>query len=184
LRSQINDSQEIKISVNDMLIKACAKALIEVPHANVTWHETYLRYYKTCDISMAVAIEGGLVTPIIFGVENLSITEIAQKTKALIEKARLGKLQPQEYEGGSFSISNLGMFGIKNFQAIINPPQGCILAVGSGEKRVVVKNNTQTIATVMSVSLSVDHRSVDGALGAKFLQALKKYIENPILMFV
>ncbi|CAO4841182.1 MAG: Dihydrolipoyllysine-residue acetyltransferase component of pyruvate dehydrogenase complex [Holosporales bacterium] len=184
MRTQINQALQQKISVNDMLIKICAKTLQAVPKANVTWHEAFMRYYSTCDISVAVAVDGGLVTPIVFGSEKLSLSEISKTMKGLVEKARQGKLQPGEYEGGSFTLSNLGMFGIKQFSAIINPPQGCILAVGAGEKRVIVKNDQPTIATIMTVTLSVDHRSVDGALGAEFLKVFKNFVENPILMFV
>ncbi|CAO5677924.1 MAG: Dihydrolipoyllysine-residue acetyltransferase component of pyruvate dehydrogenase complex [Holosporales bacterium] len=182
LRQKLNEKSEIKISVNDMLIKIVAKCLIDVPKMNVTWHETHLRYYKSADISIAVAIDGGLVTPIIFNAHQQSFSDISKTTKALIEKARLGKLQPQEYEGGSFTLSNLGMFGIKNFQAIINPPQGAILAIGSSEQRIIVHENKPHVATIMTATLSVDHRSIDGALGALFLKHFKEYIENPILL--
>lgn len=184
MRAQINQALNQKISVNDMLIKICAKTLQAVPKANVTWHETFMRYYSTCDISVAVAMDGGLVTPIVFGAEKLSLSDISTTMKGLAEKARQGKLQPREYEGGSFTLSNLGMFGIKQFSAIINPPQGCILAVGAGEKRVIVKNDQPSVATMMTVTLSVDHRSVDGALGAEFLKVFKNFVENPILIFV
>lgn len=182
LRAELKDS--IKISVNDILIKICAKALQEVPKVNATWHDSYIRYYKNVDISVAVAIDGGLVTPILFNAEKLSLSDISTQVKALAEKARAGKLQPREYEGGTFTISNLGMYGVKSFSAIINPPQGCILAVGAGEKRMIVKNDEPKIATVMTVTLSVDHRTVDGALGAEFLQSFKKYVENPVLALV
>ncbi|MBP9753120.1 MAG: pyruvate dehydrogenase complex dihydrolipoamide acetyltransferase [Proteobacteria bacterium] len=184
LRHKINSKSDVKISVNDMLIKIVAKCLIDVPKMNVTWHDTHLRYYKNADISVAVAIDGGLVTPIIFNANTLSFSDISKTTKTLIEKARLGKLQPQEYEGGTFTLSNLGMFGVKNFGAIINPPQGAILAVGASEKRMIVKDDKPVIATIMSVTLSVDHRSVDGALGAEFLKHFKNYIENPIMLFI
>lgn len=184
LRAQINAEGGGKISVNDMLIKACSKVLQEVPEANVTWHDTYIRQYKNVDISVAVAIDGGLVTPVLFNTESMKLSQISTSVKALAEKARAGKLQPNEYEGGSFTISNLGMYGVKEFSAIVNPPQGCILAVGAGEKRVIVKNDKSEIATIMTATLSVDHRSVDGALGAQFLKSLKKYIENPVLTLV
>lgn len=184
MRQQINKAQDVKISVNDILIKACAKTLMDVPSSNVTWHDSYMRYYRSADISVAVAIDGGLVTPIIFSAEKQSLVDISKNMKVLADKARQGKLQPPEYEGGSFTLSNLGMFGVKQFGAIINPPQGCILAVGAGEKRVVVKNDHPTVATVMTVTLSVDHRSVDGALGAQFLSIFKQYIENPISIIV
>ncbi len=184
LRAQINAESCVKISVNDMLIKACSKVLQEVPETNVTWHDTYIRQYKNVDISVAVAIDGGLVTPVLFNTENMKLSQISTSVKALAEKARAGKLQPNEYEGGSFTISNLGMYGVKEFSAIVNPPQGCILAVGAGEKRMVVKNDKPEIAAIMTATLSVDHRSVDGALGAQFLKSFKKYIENPVLTLI
>lgn len=184
LRAQINAEGHHKISVNDMVIKVCSKVLQDVPETNVTWHDTYIRHYKHIDISIAVAIDGGLVTPVLFNTENMTLSEISTTVKALAEKARSGKLQPHEYEGGSFTVSNLGMYGVTEFSAIVNPPQGCILAVGAGEKRLIVKNEQAVIATVMTVTLSVDHRSVDGALGAQFLKCFKKYIENPVLILV
>lgn len=184
LRAQINAGGGVKISVNDMLIKACSKVLQDVPETNVTWHDSYIRQHKNVDISVAVAIDGGLVTPILFNTENMKLSQIATSVKVLAEKARAGKLQPSEYEGGSFTISNLGMYGVKEFSAIVNPPQGCILAVGAGEKRMIVRNDKPEIATIMTVTLSVDHRSVDGALGAQFLKSFKKYIENPVLTLV
>jgi pyruvate dehydrogenase E2 component (dihydrolipoamide acetyltransferase) len=184
LRTQINAEGSHKISVNDMVIKACSKVLQDVPEANVTWHDTYIRQYKNVDISVAVAIDGGLVTPVLFNTEHMKLSEISSSVKALAEKARAGKLQPHEYEGGSFTLSNLGMYGVKAFSAIVNPPQGCILAVGAGEKRMIVKDDKPTVATVMTVTLSVDHRSIDGALGAKFLKSFKQYIENPVLILV
>ncbi len=184
LRTKINAEGNHKISVNDMIIKTCSKVLQDVPEANVTWHDTYIRQYRNVDISVAVAIDGGLVTPVLCYTENMKLSEISTSVKALAEKARAGKLQPHEYEGGSFTVSNLGMYGIKEFSAIVNPPQGCILAVGAGEKRIIVKNDKPEVATIMTVTLSVDHRSVDGALGAQFLKFFKKYIENPVLTLV
>lgn len=184
IRKSINEASNFKISVNDLLIKICSKTLIDVPHTNVTWHDSFVRYHKQTDISIAVAIDGGLVTPIVFNAEQLSIQDISKTAKALIEKARDGKLKPIDYEGGTFTLSNLGMFGIKQFNAIVNPPQGCILAVGAGEKRIVVKNDKPHVATVMTMTLSVDHRSVDGTLGAEFLKVFKKYVEKPVLLFI
>lgn len=183
-RKQLNADDTYRISVNDLIIKACAQTLKKVPDANVTWHDTYIRKHHQADISVAVAVDGGLVTPIVFGADQLSIGEISEKIKYLVQKSRDGKLQPQEYEGGTFTVSNLGMYGIKNFNAIINPPQGCILAVGAGEQKVIVKNGEQKIATLMTVTLSVDHRSIDGAIAAQFLKQFKTIIENPLLMFV
>lgn len=183
-RKQLNADDTYRISVNDLIIKACAQTLKKVPDANVTWHDTYIRKHHQADISVAVAVDGGLVTPIVFGADQLSIGEVSEKIKYLVQKSRDGKLQPQEYEGGTFTVSNLGMYGIKNFNAIINPPQGCILAVGAGEQKVIVKNGEQKIATLMTVTLSVDHRSIDGAIAAQFLKQFKTIIENPLLMFV
>jgi pyruvate dehydrogenase E2 component (dihydrolipoamide acetyltransferase) len=183
-RKAINETSKIKTSVNDLLIKICSKTLIEVPHTNVTWHDSFVRYHKQTDISIAVAIDGGLVTPIVFNAEQLSIQEISKTVKLLVEKARDGKLKTADYEGGTFTLSNLGMYGIKQFNAIVNPPQGCILAVGGGEKRLIIKDDKPHVATIMTVTLSVDHRSVDGALGAEFLKVFKKYVENPIFLFV
>jgi pyruvate dehydrogenase E2 component (dihydrolipoamide acetyltransferase) len=140
--------------------------------------------YKTSDISVAVAIPNGLITPIIRRAEDKRLSEISSEMKSLAARAKDGKLKPEEYTGGSFSLSNLGMFGIKDFAAIINPPQGCILAVGAGDQRAVVKNGQLAVATVMSCTLSVDHRVVDGAIGAEFLSAFKKLIENPLSMLV
>ncbi|ARN84425.1 pyruvate dehydrogenase complex dihydrolipoamide acetyltransferase [Candidatus Nucleicultrix amoebiphila] len=186
-RQEINEDleKEARISVNDFIIKACAKALTQVPEANATWGERHIKIFQSADISMAVAIDGGLVTPIIREAHNKSLFEISTEAKQLIVKARAGKLTPQEFQGGTFSISNLGMYGIKDFSAVINPPQGCILAVGAGEKRPIVNKNGQIeVGTVMTCTLSVDHRVVDGAVAAEFLQALKKLISTPVLIFI
>ena len=186
LRAQINEKREKqdKVSVNDFVILACAKALQAVPDANVTFHDTFIRKYANADISVAVAIDGGLVTPIIKNAGMKSLSTISSTMKSLAEKARAGKLQPEEFQGGSFCISNLGMFGVDQFQAIINPPQACILAVGAGKETVVVKKGEMKVATLMTCTLSVDHRAVDGALGATFLQKLKELLENPVEMLV
>jgi len=173
-----------KLSVNDFLIKACAVALIQVPKANASWSDDGVKLYKTADISVAVAIPNGLITPVIREANVKRLTDISAEMKVLAVRAKDGKLKPEEYTGGSFSLSNLGMFGIKDFAAIVNPPQGCILAVGAGEQRAVVRNGQLAVATVMSCTLSVDHRVVDGAIGAEFLAALKRLIENPMAMFV
>lgn len=173
-----------KLSVNDFVIKASAVALKQVPAANASWSDDGVKMYKSADISVAVAIPGGLITPIIRHAEDKKMSEISNEMKALAARAKDGKLKPEDYTGGSFSVSNLGMFGIKDFAAIINPPQGCILSVGAGEQRAVVKNGQLAIATVMSCTLSVDHRVVDGAIGAEFMAALKKLIENPLSMLV
>jgi len=185
-RSSINgmSNGEYKISVNDMIIKAASATLIKVPKANASWENENTRYFKNTDISVAVAIEGGLITPIVKNVESKGLQEISQDMKVLAQKAKEGKLMPEEYVGGSFSISNLGMYGIKEFSAVINPPQGCILAVGAGEQRAIVINNQISIATMMTVTLSCDHRVVDGAVGAEFLSKFKEFIENPSLMLL
>ncbi len=186
LRKAINSksNDEYKISVNDMIIKASSAALLKVPKANASWENENTKYFKNTDISVAVAIEGGLITPIVKNVQSKGLLEISMDMKDLANKAKDGKLQPEEYLGGSFSISNLGMYGIKEFSAVINPPQGCILAVGSGEKRPIVINNEISIATIMTVTLSCDHRVVDGAVGAEFLSEFKNLIENPSLMLL
>jgi pyruvate dehydrogenase E2 component (dihydrolipoamide acetyltransferase) len=173
-----------KLSVNDFVIKASAIALKQVPAANASWSDEGVKMYKTADISVAVAIPNGLITPIIRRAEDKRLSEISAEMKSLAARAKDGKLKPEDYTGGGFSLSNLGMFGIKDFAAIINPPQGCILAVGAGDQRAVVKNGQLAVATVMSCTLSVDHRVVDGAIGAEFLSAFKKLIENPLSMLV
>ena len=182
INSKSND--EYKISVNDMIIKASSAALLKVPKANASWENENTKYFNNTDISVAVAIEGGLITPIVKNVQSKGLLEISMDMKDLANKAKDGKLQPEEYLGGSFSISNLGMYGIKEFSAVINPPQGCILAVGSGEKRPIVINNEISIANMMTVTLSCDHRVVDGAVGAEFLSEFKNLIENPSLMLL
>ena len=184
MRSEINKRIETaRISVNDIVIRACALALREVPAANVSWAgEGSMTRHGTVDISVAVAIPGGLVTPIVRNADARGLVEIAAEMKALAARAREGKLTPEEYQGGSFSISNLGMYGVKSFDAVINPPQACILAVGAGEPRPVVRDGAIVPATVMSCTLSVDHRVVDGAIGAELLGAIKRNIEYPPAM--
>ncbi|HEY4162727.1 MAG TPA: pyruvate dehydrogenase complex dihydrolipoamide acetyltransferase [Dongiaceae bacterium] len=173
-----------KLSVNDFIIKAMAIALIQVPKANASWSDEGVKMYKSADISVAVAIPNGLITPIIRHAEKKRLTEISAEMKELAAKAKAGKLMPEDYTGGSASLSNLGMFGIKSFSAIINPPQATILAVGAGEKRPIVKNDQLGMATMMSCTLAVDHRVVDGALGAELLGAIKRLIESPAAMLV
>jgi pyruvate dehydrogenase E2 component (dihydrolipoamide acetyltransferase) len=185
LRSELNKGLEprgVKLSVNDLLIKALAVALIEVPSANVSFAGDQMLKYSRADISVAVAIPDGLITPIIVGADTKSLSTISKEMTDLAGRAKEGKLQPHEYQGGTASISNLGMFGIKQFDAVINPPQGMIMAVGAGEKRPYVINDSLQIATVMSASGSFDHRAVDGAEGAKLMQAFKRLIENPLGM--
>ncbi|MGV8948817.1 MAG: pyruvate dehydrogenase complex dihydrolipoamide acetyltransferase [Candidatus Paracaedibacter sp.] len=185
LRADINARLEgEKLSVNDFIIRAVALALIKVPEANVSWQETALRHYKSADIAVAVAIEGGLITPIIRSAEHKSLRQLSSEMKSLAEKARSGKLAPVEFQGGTFTISNLGMYGIKHFGAIINPPQACILAVGMGEQRPIIRNSQIEIATQMTCTLSVDHRAVDGAVGSTYLTAFKELIEDPLKLLV
>ncbi|MPY68486.1 MAG: pyruvate dehydrogenase complex dihydrolipoamide acetyltransferase [Alphaproteobacteria bacterium] len=179
------EKEGIKLSVNDFIIRACAAALMEVPKANVGWvGDGTMRQYKKADISVAVALEGGLITPIVRGAESKGLAQISADMKDLAARARDGKLAPEEYQGGSFSVSNLGMFGIKQFDAVINEPQACILAVGAGEQRPVVKDGELRIATVMTCTLSCDHRVVDGATGALLLSAIKRLIEYPAAMLL
>lgn len=190
LRAQYNahlatqHDDDLKVSINDLIIKAAALALMQVPEANVCWAEDGLRRYQRVDISVAVAIEGGLLTPVLRDVVPMPVAVIARSMQDLAARAREGKLLPEDYQGGSFSISNLGMFGVRDFAAVINPPQACILAVGAGVKTPVAEGNTTTIATVMTVTLSVDHRAVDGAVGARFLQAFTAAIEAPLAVFL
>jgi pyruvate dehydrogenase E2 component (dihydrolipoamide acetyltransferase) len=171
-----------RISVNDMVIKAAAVALKRVPDANASYTPDGIALHKHADIAMAVAIDGGLITPIIRAAETKGLAQIAKESKDLAERARSMKLKPEEYQGGTFSVSNLGMFGIKSFASIINEPQGAILSVGAGEKRAVVKGDQIVAATVMT--LTCDHRVVDGAIGARWLQAFKPLIEDPLTMLV
>ena len=173
-----------KLSVNDFVIKALALALQRIPEANVSWSEGGMLKHKHSDIGVAVALPGGLITPIIRQAESKSLSVIANEGKDLIARARGKKLKPNEYQGGTSSVSNLGMYGIKDFTAVINPPQSTILAVGAGEERAIVKNGQIVPAHIMSVTLSCDHRSVDGALGAELIGAFKKLIENPVMMVV
>ncbi|MDD9907893.1 MAG: pyruvate dehydrogenase complex dihydrolipoamide acetyltransferase [Rhodospirillaceae bacterium] len=185
LRKDLNArSDDYKISVNDLIIKACGVALRRVPAANASWTGDGIKRYHTADISVAVAIDGGLITPVIRDAGGKGLEAISSEMKDLALRAREGKLMPEEYQGGTFSISNLGMFGIKQFDAVINPPQGAIMAVGAGEQRPVVRNGALAVATVMSVTLSVDHRVVDGAVGAELLAAFKKLIEDPMTMLL
>jgi len=181
LRAQLNDKAagKYKLSVNDMIIKAVALALKKVPAANASWNGNSILFYETADISVAVATPTGLITPIIKEAEKKSLEAISNEMKDLAQRAKENKLKPTEFQGGTFSLSNLGMFGIKQFDAIINPPQGCILAVGAGEQTPIVKDGKVEIATIMNCNLSVDHRVVDGAVGAEYLAALKELLEKP-----
>ena len=195
LRSQLNaaaptkktdkgDVPAYKLSVNDMIIKAMAMALMAVPDANASWTDAAMVKHKHADVGVAVSIQGGLITPIIRKADEKSLSAISNEMKDLASRARNRKLKPEEYQGGTTAVSNLGMFGIKDFAAVINPPHATILAVGAGEQRAVVKNGEIKVATVMSVTLSTDHRAVDGALGAELLGAFKRLVENPMAMLV
>jgi pyruvate dehydrogenase E2 component (dihydrolipoamide acetyltransferase) len=185
--SQKTDKGDVpayKISVNDMVIKAMAMALSDVPAANVSWTESAMVQHRSVDVGVAVSIPGGLITPIIRHADTKTLSAIANEMKDLAARARTKKLKPEEYQGGTTAVSNLGMFGIKDFAAVINPPHATILAVGAGEERAVVKKGQVVAATIMSVTLSTDHRAVDGALGAELLAAFKRRIENPLGMLV
>jgi pyruvate dehydrogenase E2 component (dihydrolipoamide acetyltransferase) len=175
----------VKVSVNDLLIKACAMALMDEPDCNASYTDKGIAYHKHAHVSVAVAIDGGLITPVIFNAEDKGLADISEEMKDLAARARERRLKPQEYSGGTFSISNLGMFGIRNFASIINPPEGMILSVGAGEKRPVVNARGElAVATVMSVTLTCDHRVIGGAEGAKWLQAFKRYVETPEAMLL
>ncbi|BFM35401.1 MULTISPECIES: 2-oxo acid dehydrogenase subunit E2 [Acinetobacter] len=187
LRQQINSTvPQVKLSINDMLIKAAAAALIKVPQVNVQFDEEnqQILQFEQADISVAVAIENGLITPIIKAANRKSLAQISNDMRDLATRAKTGKLAPNEFQGGSFSISNLGMLGIPQFDAIINPPQGAILALGAAEKRAVVENDEIVVREMVTATLSCDHRVIDGALGAQFLSALKQFVENPALILV
>jgi len=185
LRGDLNAglaARNVKLSVNDLMIKALALALIEVPECNVSFAGDQLFKYSRADISVAVSIPAGLITPIIVGADTKSVSAISTEMKDLAARAKEGKLQPPEYQGGTASLSNMGMYGIKQFEAVINPPQGMIMAIGAGEKRPYVVNDSLQIATVMSATGSFDHRAIDGADGAKLMQAFKRLVENPLGM--
>ncbi len=186
LRAQLNEAAEgtFKLSVNDFIIKAVSRALVDVPAANASWTDSHTLQHKHTHISVAVAIEGGLITPVVRFAEQKGIVDISNEVKELAGRAREGGLKPEEYTGGTFSISNLGMYGIQQFAAIINPPEGAILAVGGTEERAVVDNGEMKVKKMMSLTLSCDHRVVDGAVGAEFLAALKKHIETPASVLI
>ncbi len=184
-RKRINgalDSRGVRVSVNDLLIKACALALRAVPDANASYTPDGIALHHHADVAVAVAIDGGLITPIVRSAETRSLADISVAMKDLAERARTRKLKPEEFQGGTFSLSNLGMFGIRSFSSILNQPQGCILSVGVGEKRPVVRGDVLAVATVMSVTLTCDHRVVDGAIGSRWLQAFKGLVEEPVTM--
>ncbi|CCE77202.1 MULTISPECIES: pyruvate dehydrogenase complex dihydrolipoamide acetyltransferase [Wolbachia] len=185
LKNEVNSANENnKVTINDLIIKAVAFSMKKFPDINSSWVDTKIVRYSNIDISIAVALEDGLITPIVKNADEKSVLSISKEVKDLVSRARSGKLKPEEFQGGGFTISNLGMFGIKTFSAIINPPQSCIMAVGESKKQPVVIGEKIEIAEIMTVTLSVDHRAVDGALGAKFLNAFKYYIENPTVMLL
>ena len=186
MRKELNAQapEGVKISVNDMLIRASALALKHVPKANASFTPDGIAYHHNADVAVAVAIDGGLITPIVRAANNKGLSTISVEMKDLAARARVKKLKPQEYQGGTFSISNLGMMGIREFGSIINEPQGMILSVGAGEPRAVVKDGAIAVATVMTVTLTCDHRVVDGALGAEWLQSFKRYVQQPITMML
>ena len=184
-RTQANEMIDgLKLSVNDLVIKAVALALRKVPAANAAWTETAIRRFRDVDVAVAVAAPSGLITPVVRNADAKSLRQISAEMKDLAARAKENRLRPDEYRGGGFTISNLGMFGIREFAAIINPPQACVLAVGASEQRPVVRDGALAVATMMTCTLSVDHRAVDGALGAEFLAAFKKLIESPVALFV
>ncbi|HEY0105484.1 MAG TPA: 2-oxo acid dehydrogenase subunit E2, partial [Rhizomicrobium sp.] len=188
LRARLNATSPkedgFKLSVNDFIVKACALALMRVPEVNASWTETAMLRHRHADVGVAVALDFGLITPIVFRAEEKGLAAISNEVKSLAERARTRKLKPSEFEGGGFAISNLGMFGIKDFTAVINPPHAAILAVGAGEKRAVVAGDKIEIATVMTVTMSCDHRVIDGATGARFLQVFKQFVEEPAAMLL
>ena len=185
LRQEIKDCPDgAKLSVNDFVIKAAALALQKLPGVNASWTEAAIRRYSSVDVAVAVATPTGLITPIVRNAERKKLTQISAEVKDLGLRARAGKLAAEEYQGGGFTISNLGMYGIREFAAIINPPQSAILAVGAAEQRAVVKDGALAIATMMTCTLSADHRVVDGALGAEYLAAFKKLIEHPLSLLL
>ena len=181
-KTEAGETPLYKLSVNDLVIKAMAMALMAVPDANVTWTEGGMLKHKRADVGVAVSIPGGLITPVVRNADTKTLSQISNEMKDLAARARKRKLKPEEYQGGSTAISNLGMFGVKDFAAVINPPHATILAVGAGEERAIVEKGEIKVATLMTVTMSTDHRAVDGALGAELLAAFKRYIEAPAAM--
>lgn len=190
LRSQLNATspeegpESFKLSVNDMLVKAAAVALKRIPTVNASFTEEAMILHDDVDISIAVSVPDGLITPIVRQADKKSLRQISQETKDLVKRARAGKLKPEEFQGGTFSISNMGMYGVKDFSAIINPPQAAILAIAAGRKQPVVKGNELAVATVMTVTLSVDHRVVDGSVAAEWLSAFRSVVESPLTLVI
>ncbi|WP_285294986.1 pyruvate dehydrogenase complex dihydrolipoamide acetyltransferase [Aureimonas altamirensis] len=184
IRTEAGEKPAYKLSVNDMIIKAMACALKAVPDANVSWTDSAMLKHRNADVGVAVSIEGGLITPIVRRADEKTLSVISNEMKDLAKRARARKLKPEEYQGGTTAVSNLGMFGIRDFAAVINPPHATILAIGAGEERAVVRNGEIKVANIMTVTLSTDHRAVDGALGAELISAFREYIENPMGMLV
>lgn len=184
LRKNINETSPVKISVNDFIVKAVGAALMDVPEANVVWNPDAMQKFESADISVAVATDGGLLTPVVRGVEKRGLSNLSMEIAELVAKARAGKLRQEELEGGSFAVTNLGMYGTKEFTAILNPPQSGILAVGAAAPRAIVEDGQIVVANVMTVTLSADHRAVDGALAAQWLAAFVKRVENPLSMLI
>ena len=183
VRGQLNsmlEAQKVKVSVNDFIVKACGLALRDYPAANAAWNVDSVVQFGNVDVSVAVSIDGGLITPIVENADQKSLVQISKEVKQLAADARAGKLKPEQYEGGSFSLSNLGMYGVDDFSAIINPPQAAILACGAAKEQAVITDGGIEIGHVMKMTLSVDHRVIDGALGAELLGAIKKYLEMPV----
>jgi pyruvate dehydrogenase E2 component (dihydrolipoyllysine-residue acetyltransferase) len=184
LRRSVNEAASVKVSLNDFVLKAVAGALVEVPDANAIWNETSLRRFESADVAVAVAVDGGLLTPVLRGVQTMPLSVVATTVADLAQRAREGRLRQQELEGGSFSVSNLGMYGVGEFSAILNPPQSGILAVGGAAQRPVVVDGELAIATVMTVTLSADHRVIDGAVAAQWMAAFVRRIENPLTILI
>jgi pyruvate dehydrogenase E2 component (dihydrolipoamide acetyltransferase) len=184
IRATLNEKSPSRISVNDFVVRAAALVLRQVPAANASWSDDAILLWQRVDIAVAVALDDGLITPIVKAADQKGLSQIAAETKDLAERARGGKLKLEEFQGGTFSISNLGMYGIREFAAVINPPHGCILAIGAGEQRPVARDGQLSVATVMTCTLSCDHRVVDGAVGAQYLAAFKKLIEDPLTMLL
>ncbi|MET0453781.1 MAG: 2-oxo acid dehydrogenase subunit E2, partial [Mycobacterium sp.] len=184
LRRSVNEAASVKVSLNDFVLKAVAGALVEVPDANAIWNETSLRRFDRVDIAVAVAVDGGLLTPVLTGVDTMPLSVVAATVADMAQRAREGRLKQQELEGGSFSVSNLGMYGVSEFSAILNPPQSGILAVGGATLRPVVVDGELSAATVMTVTLSADHRVIDGAVAAQWMAAFTRRIENPLSILI
>jgi pyruvate dehydrogenase E2 component (dihydrolipoamide acetyltransferase) len=184
MRSDINKDESLKISVNDLIIKAIALAFRDMPEANLAWKGEYIEQHHNVDASVAVSVDGGIFTPIVKDADQKSVFEISKEVKALVLRAKSGALKPEEFLGGSFTISNLGMYGIDNFTAILNPPQSCIFAIGAAKLMPVVRDNKIVIGNVMNITISCDHRAVDGAVCANLMNKVKDYLESPFRLLI